>query len=477
VSERALPHHPRLAERALARRHVIDGKEQVVIHDSRTGNLVRMEPRVWALIASADGSRDLDGLILAAARRGALRRRSELVTVLEELHRAGLLEGGIAPRIPVTPSADRPLEPLAGFSLTCDASGACCAVYGTVRFSSLEAARARVLLPDLLDGGANPERVFLPTAGVGEDEGLAVTLVDNRCAYLGESGRCRVHELGGEHAKPEGCRIYPATFVDDGEVVRVSVGVECACVLESVGKTGGAPLVPAGARARRDLGPAARVVVLAESIVIHRDTVVTRGDYVAWSRLVEALGWPEDPVPSLVSLARAIGRAGLAEAGSRAAIASPEPLRADALLPWIEALAERAQARVQSASSWRSARDRSLLASRWIEAAARSLLDRRALQASLDAPPPDPAAEAFTRRAFFHGHQGLGQLPLAEALVDRAVRFVVARALGSVVARECPSDAAARHPLALLEAMLRGHGLSAYAHELRLPASASSEDP
>jgi len=36
--------------------------------------------------------------------------------------------------------------------------------------------------------------------------------------------------------------------VDDGESVRVSVGVECACVAASAGRAGGAPLVDPTAR-------------------------------------------------------------------------------------------------------------------------------------------------------------------------------------------------------------------------------------
>jgi len=54
-------------------------------------------------------------------------------------------------------------------------------------------------------------------------------------------------------------------------------------------------------------------------------------------------------------------------------------------------------------------------------------------------------------------------LPLASALRDRAVRIVLARALpGSIPARE-PWRA---HPLALVEAVMRGHGLGAYASDV-----------
>jgi lysine-N-methylase len=48
------------------------------------------------------------------------------------------------------------------------------------------------------------------------------------------------------------------------------------------------------------------------------------------------------------------------------------------------------------------------------------------------------------------------------------VRVLVARALGPVLSAvpEAERDPAAAHPLALVEAMLRGHGLDAYAEDL-----------
>ena len=63
-------------------------------------------------------------------------------------------------------------------------------------------------------------------------------------------------------AKPRGCRVYPATFVDDGEHIRVSMSVECPCVLASAGVEGGAPLVDPEARTRADLINVTRVGVL-----------------------------------------------------------------------------------------------------------------------------------------------------------------------------------------------------------------------
>ena len=59
-------------------------------------------------------------------------------------------------------------------------------------------------------------------------------------------------------------------------------------------------------------------------------------------------------------------------------------------------------------------------------------------------------------------------MPLSLALHERAVRLIVARSMRILFATLPPEalDPACAHPLALLEAMLRGHGLDAYAHDV-----------
>jgi lysine-N-methylase len=471
VSTPPLPVRPRLADHARVRRHVVDGVEIVVLHHAVNGDLLRMGPREWDLVAGADGTRDLDALVLAAARRGALRRVSELSGVLEALHAAGLLADGLdPPALPPEPlDPERPLEALPRFSLSCDASGGCCTLYGSVAFSPLEAARARSLRPGVLGGGDRQERVFMPERGSATDGPLAVALVDGRCAYLDTDGRCSLHVLGGEAGKPRGCRVYPATFVDDGERVRVSVGVECSCVLASVGREGGAPLIPPGARTRSDLGSDARVAVLPAQIPITRAASVARSAFVSWSRLVAGLvpgeGAAGDPDVAAIfwSLAQAIDAGGLDEGATGAAVLEARrPVTGD-LAPWIEALAARARARVKSADAWRSGRDRSRQVSGWIATAAEALRDPAACAVMLDPATGSPRDEAFFARATLHGHLLAGELPLATALRDRAVRLVLSRALPAAVPA---SDAARAHPLALVEAMMRGHGLGAYAAEV-----------
>lgn len=467
----SLPYRPRLAEHALARRHVVDGREIVVIHDTRSGNLVRTGSREWEILAQADGTREFDGILLAAARKGALRRASEVRALLEQLHAAGLLANGIEHAAPAPELPDRPLDALPGFSLTCDESGVCCGMYGSIVFTPIEAARARALRPDVLDGGARPDRVFLPEHGAGGEGAVAVAQIDGRCAYLAEGGRCSLHVAAGEGAKPRGCRTYPATFVDDGEAVRVSVGVECPCVLASVGRDGGAPLVPAGAKSARDLGEGARVVALPERIAIAAARTAPRGDFVAWSRLVAGLVAVEvrereadvDAVSVLWSLGAALDRDGLFEDAARAAIHAPARPSEDLVRLWAVALHERAVARLRSAEAWRSERDRSRTASRWLAEGAAALIAPGGILAALDRPAECARSEAFYVAAALHGHHLVDELPVAAAARDRAARLLVARLLPAAIPADDPAHA---HPIALVESMMRGHGMKAYARDV-----------
>ncbi|MFT3772828.1 MAG: YkgJ family cysteine cluster protein [Minicystis sp.] len=470
----ALPIRPRLADHALVRRHVIDGAEIVVIHDSRTGDLLRMGPREWDLVAGADGTRDFDALVLAAARRGALRRASEVRAVLDYLHAAGLLADGLGyppPAEAVDPA--RPLDVLSAYALTCDGSGDCCSMYGSVIFTPLEAARARAIRPEVLGAGDREERAFTPDRGSlpvigGADGALAVALVDGRCAYLADDRRCSIHVAAGEMAKPRGCRIYPASFVDDGEVVRVSVGAECPCVLASVGREGGAPLVDPGARTRADLGPA-RIAMLPDVIPITAAAGVPRAAFVAWSRAVagclpEVADGAADALGIAWSLAAAVDAHGLDATAAQAAVGAPRSPEGAELAPLLDALVARARARIASADAWRGAQDRSRRASHWIAAAAERLLDPAARAAFLADGGRYRQDEIFFLRAQIHGHQLAGEIPVAAALRDRAVRLLLSRALPDALPE---GDPARPHPLALVEAMMRGHGLAAYARAAR----------
>jgi lysine-N-methylase len=475
MASAALPARPRLAAHVLARRHLVDGEERVVLHDLLTGRLVQVGPREWGLLAAADGTRDLEGIVLAASREGAHARMPALVTFLEQLHRAEMLDGGLeaAPaaaddaEILDASAAERPLDSLPGFTLSCDGSGSCCQIYASVLFSPVEAARARALFPQVLGGGERHERVFMPEHGSGPTGVAAVALCNGRCAYLADAGGCSIHEAAGAAAKPVGCSAFPVLLVDDGETVRVSVAVECACVIASAGRSGGAPLVSPEARVRGDLPPMLTVQSVPRTVQVSLAAKAPREALVAWSRRVAALPPAPDTAAAMLSLGAALAVDGLA-ADPAPAVASPAPIEPSAVRPWIEALHRRAARRAHDDAAWRSERDLARRATRWIAGAAEALLDSGALEALLAAPIPAPQAEDLYLRALVHGHGLVGDLPLSRALADRAVRLLVARAMPRVFAAEPLEDlpSLCAHPLALVEAMLRGHGLAAYAHDV-----------
>lgn len=464
----AFPSRPRLATHVLVRRHLVDGDERIVLFDLGTGRLVQIGPREWGLVASADGTRDLDGIVLAAAREGAHARGPAARGFLEQLHEAGLLDDGLEAPPPDTPvpapgsvedASARLLEPLPDFSLHCDGSGSCCRIYATVLFGPVEAARARALLPLIRDGGARHERVFTPERGSGPTGGAAVTLRDGCCVYLGDDGRCGLHAAGGPSAKPVGCSTFPASFVDDGESIKVSVAVECACVLASVDRPGGAPLIPAGARVRSDLHETLIVDRLPDHVDLTRTTSAPRATYLSWSRAITRRLPVRDTAAALWALAGAIESDGLDEGAAARALESRGPV--GDLRPWIAALHRDAGKREREDATWRSERDLARRATRWIVTATAWLLENEAPAAPIAA----ARSEGFYLRALLHGHRLAGALPLAVALRDRAARLVVARGLAQVLAAlpEAELDPACAHPLALVEAMLRGHGLDTYA--------------
>ncbi len=422
----------------MPRRHFIDGVETLCIHDARTQRMVRLEPRYWDLIACADGTRDFDALVLASARAGAYRRASELRALFDQLADAGLLEDGIdAPlpphqRPPETPD-DRPLLALPGYTLSCDRNGSCCAQYGSIRFGELEANRARALVPGVLRSSHAPDgldRVFLPLYGSMSTRELAVALVDGRCAYLDDEGSCRIHSASGAEAKPVTCQLHPATFVDDGTSVRVSIGVECRCVLSSVGVRDGAPLVPPSMSTRGALDRRVTVRALPLSVPITPSRTMSRQAIARWStEAIDAID-EGDVALRFLALARSL----------EIDAAPSEPPVLSSLQRFFEPLRRSTEDAARSAESWRSSRDRARIARRAVADAAARLAREGPVH------PPHPQDEAFYLRATLFGHHAVADgLPLCDALRDRALRVLVARALEGHV-----------RPLALVEATLRG---------------------
>jgi lysine-N-methylase len=465
--EPELPERPRLVSSVLARRHAREGTEEstVILHEWHSNLVLAIDEDSFAALELADGTRDRDALCLALARRGLYRGEADLVQLLEELHGQGVLTDGLempSPAAPVeapSPSLDRPLDVLPGFTLVCDGSGSCCRFYGSVAFTPRDAAHARVVAEDLRLPIAH-DALFTPLRGAQlEPDGTrAVALIDGRCAFLEHDGRCGIHRRAGAEAKPFPCRFYPAMLMDDGTSVRVSLGPECACIFASVGRTDGEPLVPTSARTLADLEPGIRVMHVPDPVPLSATRTAARAELAAWSRALVETCEEGDAVAFAWALADALPHEGLAlETLARARSAAPPHARTVA--PWIAALSARAAAAAEAQESWRSASDLSRRVARWIaDALAQARLSE------LLAGPPDAASERFYLRALAHGHRlSVEGRTLSHGLRDRATRLLAARAMARVPGLE---DTSAPYPLALLEAAMRNLGIAGYADAL-----------
>jgi lysine-N-methylase len=465
--EAALPLRPRLAEHVVLRRHLADGREIIMAHDLRTEQMVDLTARQLKLIRCADGTRDLGGVVLAAVRQGVYRRSTELLELLGTLQEAGMLADGIeagAPRWEPAPA--RPLSVLPNYTLHCDHNATCCGTYGAVAFSVPEAARACALVPSAL--GADPVAPdrFLPVEGSAGGSYAAVTMVDGHCPYLAEDGRCRIQLAAGPESKPLGCQLFPATFVDDGSCVRVSVAVECPCVLASVGVAGGAELVPAAATQAGHLWPTTPVVRLTEPVDVAEGRSASLAQLHAWSAaLCEQIPAVDDPLAALWSLASCVRTDGLNVTASLRCLKRPASPPEEELVQPLMALAGRTQAKHESLARWRSAADRTRQLAAWLQTGAAALLDPTQLAERLAKPDQRVAHERFYLIASLFGHHLVSDsLTLEQSLRDRATRLLLARQLPLCVPPSCAEHPSVPYPLAAVESMMRGQGLSAYAH-------------
>jgi lysine-N-methylase len=474
-----LPERPTLLPHVFARRHLTRTGKLVLLIDTEARVSHPIAERSWRVLSAMDGSRDLDGIVRRVRIEGGRVDRAEVEAFVAELVAAGLVgdapadedaRGPVPARrssLPPAPSADetpRPVEALEGFALHCDGRGSCCRLYPTVAFSPLEAARARVACPDVLDAGHVESRAFTPLSGL-DPTLLAVGLVRGRCAYLGEDGRCGVHRAAGASAKPLGCRTYPARFVDDGEVVRVSPWFECTCVARSAVErpAHGEPLVPVEVTSTAALSPGIHVERLPERIAVAEGHGASRAELARWSRtLATACPRELDGVAAFASLARVLTDAGLDEARALEALRSPVAPDPEELRPFVRAIGARADQLANQAF-----RDPDDLARRAATALATACtLAEDCLDELSDPAPAYARVEAAYLRTTLFGHQLAASLGrdrhLAVACLDRSIRLVAARALGVVARLGELDDPAFAEPQALVEALMRGYGLSAY---------------
>lgn len=478
-----LPHRPRLDDAAMLRRHRVDGEDKWLLHDARQSEALELTPEQLEQVLVCDGTRDLGGILLAAARQGAYRRASEIGGLLAELMRRGLLADGTAPPhpalddpelAPVEPP-DRPLEVL-DFRLRCDGNGSCCTTYSSIPFTEDECRRAEAAVPEVVEELGRHRRRFLPVHGAEPARLMAVATNDGACVFLGDDGRCRIHARAGAAAKPRGCRSFPAQLVDDGEAVRVSVTVECPCVLSSLEPVApdhpqpGDPIVPAGAKLAGVLPRGTRVVQLGETVAVSPGAVASRGELRAFTQLaLELLGDEVDGVAVAWSLADAVAEEGLTESAARRGFALAAPPEPTDVRSWLDALAAQLDDK-RASVQWRGVRDRARRLADWLGRAAQQLLEPDAQREALRGPGRWAGQEAFVLRANFWGYQlGLSNHDVVTGLRDRAVRLLLARRAARVEVD--PIEAAASYPITAVEAVMRGQGVDAYVARLALASA------
>ena len=336
---------------------------------------------------------------------------------------------------------------------------------------------AAPLAPDIAQlqvfHGSSPHgssQLFLPTTGSVAGKTCTVMLVDGACPYLAQDGKCGVHQVGGASAKPCGCDIFPSTFVDDGAAVRVSVAVECRCVIASIGAQDGSPLVPRAARTEADLLPLSRIVRLPEQLALTAERTASRAELRSWS---EALALPltqlSDGVAACWSLAQSTIEHGLEPAAAVAALAQAAAPSAPSLGFRLLALAGTTRDKKESAAGWRSEHDRARKLSDWFDEVAQGMLEPAVATELLEQGALEPRHESFYLSAIIHGHLLVDdKLNLVQALRDRATRLLFARALArsvrlGQVPEPCRDDPSLGCPITAVEAMMRGQGLRSYA--------------
>jgi lysine-N-methylase len=453
-----LPQRPRLASHVLPRLHRVGDESFVVLFDQRQGRSFKIGMREWVLLSMCDGTRDHTGILLAAAREGAHVPEDTFHDFVKSLHDEAMWVSDAVqtavdePARTLTPPT-RKLDALADYNFYCDGQGTCCFQYATIVFSELEAARARVTLPLVEDGGSREEWVFTPRAGSTHEGVCSVKHVHGACAYLNGDGRCGIHAAAGAKAKPVGCDLYPARFVDDGEAVRVAPLVECSCVLRSTDTQRGEPLIAPNQQFRSDLAPEVHVEVLPDWIALTETRKVPRAELVTWSREVMASP-PDDLAAWLWTSADDIARL---ETLTRA---QEKPLPMEPFKLWLHGLYVVLDRTHEEASAWRSPEDLLLQAMDVVRETLSLLCEDATLcEALCEAGAPAPERELFYLRAIAHAHQWVDERPLEVQLRNLAMRVILARAIARFVRANTLNGTMFEEPLCLVEALCRGHGI------------------
>lgn len=257
----------------------------MVLHDTRRGRRMVVGEREWRVLRAMDGSRDAEGVAIAAA-VGA----DEVTAFAAQLEALGLFD--VAASGPsALPARDLPVRPLPDYRFRCSGLGDCCRAVDSVLFTPLEAARVRAAAPEVLGAGHDEALGFCPDRGL-DPSLLAVAMRDGACVYLDDDGRCGVYA-----SRPHGCRTFPRWHVDVGAEIRVAPRVACACELEP----GDEPITDA--RRGSDLPAALWVERVPETVRVGAREL-SGPDAVAWC---DAIEWTGDVHEACVTQADALG--------------------------------------------------------------------------------------------------------------------------------------------------------------------------
>lgn len=437
----------------MLRRHLFEDGERFVLHDVRSGALLVLDRAAFAVALAADGTRDVSGIAVAAARscapEGLAVEEAAARGVLHALASEGLLLEGprdvLTQSIEEAPPAARPIERLP-YLFRCDALGHCCEQYASIpltRDDLLRARRAGL-------AGGDGEHVVLPLRG-NDRAGprFAMTLREGRCLQLMEDQACGLHVRGGEAAKPAACDAFPATLVDDGLAVRLTPGLECACVFTSLrapadGDPASTELLR-GVSVVGELRAGVSVRRLPEVIAVNDVATAPPAELSAWSREETALV-PAEGVPAHAAV---LGRR-LEKAGLERSVLAMRISDADVTVHLAMAVRDHAQsfaAAAEAARAWRSPRDRTRVLRERLAAIAADLHGPALAETLSDESHAE--AEAFALRAVLFGHQLVGGAPLSRALVAFGAELVIARR----AARLAPELG---HSIAAVRATVRG---------------------
>lgn len=272
-----------------------DGK-LAALWDPLTDREARTGPLTRAVIQSLDG-RAADEAI-EKARLATAAPRADVEDALRCLLLLSLVEGAGREHVEALRAfarGERALRPLVlpESRFTCQGSGACCRVYDFGPLDDEDVARLDALpiaerLPDL---GPGPF-VRRETSNEGP-EGWFLERKDERCIFLGEDRRCRIHATFGADAKPTVCRLFPWRILATWRGVKFFDQSECSTFATSA--LDGEPIAAQLAPMLALVPPRPR---------LHHPAVLIDPDHpcdYGWlaplqDRMVELLGWPDASV-------------------------------------------------------------------------------------------------------------------------------------------------------------------------------------